>query len=104
MIYERDKIRRLIEYKDKINNEQMKNDLQWILGQYNNYYIRNRDFRNNKITYNKMIREYYNLEDERSKIKEELILTKRKYKVLEKLYNELLSNYKACCKKLKSVI
>lgn len=31
MVYEKDKIRRLIEYKDKITQSQIKNDLEWIL-------------------------------------------------------------------------
>ena len=31
MIYEKDKIRRLIDYKDKITDNDIKNDLEWIL-------------------------------------------------------------------------
>ena len=38
MIYEKDKIRRLIEYKDKITNAQIKNDLEWIVECYNEYF------------------------------------------------------------------
>ena len=44
MIYEKDKIRRLIEYKDKIINEQIKNDLEWILGAYNKCFVDKRDY------------------------------------------------------------
>ena len=33
MIYEKDKIRRLIDYKDKITDNDIKNDLEWILEQ-----------------------------------------------------------------------
>lgn len=39
MVYEKDKIRRLIEYKDKVTNTQIKNDLEWIVASYNEYFV-----------------------------------------------------------------
>ena len=39
MVYEKDKIRRLIEYKDKITNTQIKNDLEWIVASYKKHKV-----------------------------------------------------------------
>ena len=44
MNYEKDKIRRLIEYKDKITNTQIKNDLEWIVARYNEYFVNSKDY------------------------------------------------------------
>ena len=45
MIYEKDKIRRLIEYKDKITNAQIKNDLEWIVECYNEYFVNSKNIK-----------------------------------------------------------
>ena len=39
MEYEKVKINRLIDYKDKIIDDNIKNDLEWILEQYNSNYM-----------------------------------------------------------------
>lgn len=104
MVYEKYKIRRLIEYKDKIINEQVKNDLEWILGAYNKNFIDKRDYEEDKIVAKKLKIKYYDLEDEKERLKECLTLYKRKYATIEKKYKELLISYRVCCKKLKSMI
>ena len=93
MIYEKDKIRRLIEYKDKITNTQIKNDLEWIVECYNEYFVNSKDYEYQKKQYKTVLNKYYAVEDDKASLKEELDLIKRKYKVL-----------KQSCEKSKDVI
>lgn len=93
MVYEKDKIRRLIEYKDKITQSQIKNDLEWIVARYNEYFVNSKDYEYQKKEYKTILNKYYVSEDEKATLKEELNLIRRKYKVL-----------KQSCEKSKDVI
>ena len=93
MVYEKDKIRRLIEYKDKITNTQIKNDLEWIVECYNEYFVNSKDYEIQSKQYKTVLNKYYAVEDDKASLKEELDLIKRKYKVL-----------KLSCEKSKDVI
>ncbi|MEE1142873.1 MAG: hypothetical protein U0L22_04490 [Bacteroidales bacterium] len=93
MVYEKDKIRRLIEYKDKITQSQIKNDLEWIVARYNEYFVNSKDYEYQKKEYKTILNKYYVSEDEKASLKEELCLIRRKYKVL-----------KQSCEKSKDVI
>ena len=93
MIYEKDKIRRLIEYKDKITQSQIKNDLEWIVASYNEYFVNSKDYEIQSKQYKTVLNKYYAVEDEKASLKEELDLIKRKYKGL-----------KLSCEKSKDVI
>ena len=83
MVYEKDKIRRLIEYKDKITNTQIKNDLEWIVASYNEYFVNSKDYETQNKQYKTVLNKYYVSEDEKANLKEELDVFKRKYKVLK---------------------
>ena len=104
MEYEKAKINRLIEYKDTIIDDDIKNDLEWILEQYNDYYINNKEYKIRESEYNEMLKKYYDIEDDKKFLKERLQKIKHKYTVLRRVYRELELNYKDCCKKLKSMI
>lgn len=104
MNYEKDKIRRLIEHKNEIINEQLKNDLEWILGQYNSNYIIINDYKSKEQSYNRIMKEYYNFEDEKMELKNTITRLKNKYRTLRRIYRELEVKYKESCKKLKSMI
>lgn len=104
MVYEKDKIRRLIEYKNEIINEQLKNDLEWILGQYNSNYIIINDYKSKEQLYNRIMKDYYNFEDEKMEFKNTITRLKNKYRTLRRIYRELEVKYKESCKKLKSMI
>lgn len=93
MVYEKDKIRRLIEYKDKITQPQIKNDLEWIVARYNEYFVNSKDYEYQHKEYKIILNKYYVSEDEKASLKEELCLIRRKYKVL-----------KQSCEKSKDVI
>ncbi len=93
MVYEKDKIRRLIEYKDKITNTQIKNDLEWIVACYNEYFVNSKDYEIQNNQYKTILNKYYIAEDEKATLKEELCLIKQKYKLL-----------KQSCEKSKNVI
>lgn len=93
MIYEKDKIRRLIEYKDKINNTQIKNDLEWIVECYNEYFVNSNEYEIQNKQYKTILNKYYVAEDDKASLKEEIRLIKRKYKAL-----------KDSCENLKSMI
>lgn len=93
MIYEKEKIRRLIEHKDEITQSQIKNDLEWIIECYNEYFANSREYDYQRKEYKKILNKYYNSEDEKASIKEELILVKNKYRAL-----------KDSCKNLKTMI
>lgn len=104
MVYEREKIKRLIEYKDRSINEQKKEDLEWLIEQYNKYFIADNDFEYMKYTYGKTMKKYYDVEDDKLKMKKDMELLKRKYNVLRNNYNELLLLYKDSCKKNEKMI
>lgn len=104
MIYEKNKIRRLIEYKDKITQSQIKNDLEWILEQYNSNYMEIKDYESKEQLYSRIMKEYYNFEDEKMELKDTITRLKNKYRTLRRIYRELEVKYKESCKKLKSMI
>ena len=104
MVYEKDKIRRLIEYKDKITQSQIKNDLEWILEQYNSNYMEIKDYESKEQLYSRIMKEYYNFEDEKIELKDTITRLKNKYRTLRRIYRELEVKYKESCKKLKSMI
>lgn len=104
MIYEKDKIKRLIEYKDKVIGEQEKNDLEWILEQYNSNYMEIKDYKSKEQLYNRIMKEYYNFEDEKMELQNTIVRLKNKCKTLRRIYRELEVKYKESCKKLKSMI
>lgn len=99
MEYEKAKINRLIEYKDTIIDDDIKKDLEWILEQYNDYYINNKEYKIRESEYNEMLKKYYDIEDDKKFLKERLQKIKHKYTVLRRIYRELKLNYKDCCKK-----
>ena len=104
MIYEKDKIRRLIDYKDKITDNDIKNDVEWILEQYNSNYMEIKDYESKEQLYNRIMKDYYNFEDEKMELKDTITRLKNKYRTLRRLYRELEVKYKESCKKLKSMI
>jgi hypothetical protein len=104
MIYEKDKIRRLIDYKDKITDNDIKNDVEWILEQYNSNYMEIKDYESKEQLYSRIMKEYYNFEDEKMELKDTITRLKNKYRTLRRIYRELEVKYKGSCKKLKSMI
>lgn len=104
MEYEKVKINRLIDYKDKIIDNDIKNDLEWILEQYNSNYIEIKDYKSKEQLYNRIMKEYYNFEDEKMELKDTITRLKNKYRTLRRIYRELEVKYNESCKKLKSVI
>ena len=97
MIYEKDKIRRLIDYKDKITDNDIKNDLEWILEQYNSNYMEIKDYESKEQLCSRIMKEYYNFEDKKMELKDTITRLKNKYRELE-------VKYKESCKKLKSML
>ena len=104
MKYEKTKINRLIDYKDKVIDNNIKNDLEWILEQYNSNYIIINDYKSKEQLYNRIMKEYYNFEDEKAELQDTIIKLKNKCKKLRRIYRELEVKYKESCKKLKSMI
>ena len=104
MIYEKDKIKRLIEYKDKVIGGQEKNDLEWILEQYNTNYMQIKDYKSKEQLYNRIMKEYYNFEDEKMELQNTIVRLKNKCKILRRIYRELEAKYKESCKKLNNMI
>ena len=104
MIYEKDKIRRLIDYKDKITDNDIKNDLEWILEQYNSNYMEIKDYESKEQLYSRIMKEYYNFEDKKMELQDTITRLKNKYRTLRRIYRELEVKYKESCKKLKSMI
>lgn len=94
MIYEKDKIRRLIEYKDEINNDRIRLDFEWIIERYNDYYVASKDFEFHKNNYNKIVHMYYNAEEEKDNLKNRFIMLKNKYLRLKDLYKGSCDNKK----------
>lgn len=88
MIYEKDKIRRLIDYKDKITDNDIKNDVEWILEQYNSNYMEIQDYESKEQLYSRIMKEYYNFEDEKMELQDTITRLKNKYRTLRRIYRE----------------
>ena len=91
MIYEKDKIRRLIDYKDKITDNDIKNDLEWILEQYNSNYMEIKDYESKEQLYSRIMKEYYNFEDKKMELQDTITRLKNKYRTLMKNIKNLKS-------------
>ena len=104
MEYEKAKINRLIDYKDKVIDNNIKNDLEWILEQYNSNYMEIKDYKSKEQLYNRIMKEYYNFEDEKMELQDMITRLKHKCRTLRRIYRELEVKYKESCKKLKSMI
>ena len=97
MEYQKDKIKRLIEYKDNIVDTQIKNDLEWIVECYNEYFIYSKEHTEERKNYKNILNKYYEAEDEKAILKEQIIILKNKYYTLKQEYNR-------SCKKEKNMI
>ena len=97
MIYEKDKIRRLLEYKDKIIQDEIKNDLEWIVERYNEYFVNSKEYEQERKTYKSILNKYYNAEDEKAILKEQITILRNKYNTLKQEYNR-------CCKNKKNMV
>ena len=104
MEYEKVKINRLIDYKDKIIDDNIKIDLEWILEQYNSNYMEIKDYESKEQLCSRIMKEYYNFEDEKMEFKNTITRLKNKYRTLRRIYRELEVKYEESCKKLKSMI
>ena len=85
MEYEKVKINRLIDYKDKIIDDNIKKDLEWILEQYNSNYMEIKDYKLKEQLYNRIMKEYYNFEDEKIELKDTITRLKNKYRTLRRI-------------------
>lgn len=83
MIYEKEKIRRIIEHKDNLINEQFKEDIEWLLAQYNNYYIESKDFTKKQKDYLKVLNKFFAAEEDKVQLKELIIELRHKNKILK---------------------
>lgn len=83
MKYDKEKIKRLTILKDELINEQQREDLQWIIQEYNQFYIDTREATRLKTKYLILQKTYYDLADQKFKIEEKLSMAKEKY---HKLY------------------
>ena len=91
MIYEKDKIRRLIEYKNNYTQGQLKNDLEWIIEKYNAYYVDNKEYEYKRKEFKNITIKYYNKCDEKLRIEQEFNIVRNKYNVLKEEYNRFKS-------------
>ena len=104
MIYDKERIKKIIEYKDSIESKEIKDNLQWFIGKYNKVFIKYKELKEKEYRYNLMMRDYYNLEEEKAKIKEKYNIQKNRYNALLINYRNLENKYKESCRKLKSMI
>lgn len=94
MIYEKEKIKRIIEYKDSIEKYQVRKDIEWLIGCYNKYFIDSREYERQKREYDIIVNKYYNSEEEKDTLKNKIDKLYRKNKVLKDKYNESCKNNK----------
>lgn len=94
MIYDKERVIRIIEHKDNVLDTQIKEDIEWIIGCYNDYYANWREYEQQRKNYKKVMNKYYNSEDEKASLKEMIIELKRKNKALQMLYDLSCKNGK----------
>lgn len=87
MIYDKERVKRIIEHKDNVLDKQVKEDIEWIIGCYNDYYANWREYEQQRKNYKKVMNKYYNAEDEKASLKEIIINLKKKNKALQILCN-----------------
>lgn len=104
MEYNKKKINNLIEFKDKIKDDNVKENIEWLICQYNEYFASRNEIENQRKFNIQTLKKYYDLEDEKLKLKDYIERLKRKCEILNKEYNEISTLYKACCKKNKNMV
>ena len=91
MEYQKDKMKRLVEYKENVLDIQLKEDLSWILETYNLYFIKSREYENQNKNYKNILNNYYNATEEVDRLKRENEMIKRKYITLKNEYNSIVA-------------
>lgn len=83
MVYDKDRIKRIIEYKDSLIDYAIYKDIEWLIDRYNEYYADSREYEQEKRQYKSVLNKYYNAEEEKESLKEQILCLKRKYKILK---------------------
>lgn len=100
MVYEKKRIRRLIDFKDTIKDKQVQADMEWLITNYNDRFVELKENEKNNKEKNKLIKKYYDLEEERVEFLHKIkILTNRCLKY-RKMCRILLKKCKTVEKKL----
>ena len=87
MIYQKNKIKRLLEYKDKINNQEIKNDIEWLINNYNENYTELQEYERKKKEYREMYSRYFEVVDKNFDLKNKI-----------RRLNQKITNIKSCNK------
>ena len=72
--------------------------------QYNDYYIMEKEYTERKREYNRMLKRFYDLEDEKDILSKKFQMLKQKYYSLRKVYRDLKIEYNQSCKNFKDMI
>lgn len=104
MEYDKRKISRLVYFKEQMEDGQEKEDLEWVISQYNKYYLDSKDYDFRGKDYTELLKKYYNSEEDKKRFQDELQILRTRYKILKQTHRELKKEYNMCCKKLKNMI
>ena len=96
MIYDKDKINRIIDFKDNLLDCSIQKDIEWLISCYNDYYVNSKEYEEKISNYNKLLNKYYAVEDEKASFKEMVIRLKRRNRSLEEQYELVARNKKVC--------
>lgn len=83
MVYETNKIRKIIEYKDTIEDDQERENIEWLISKYNDYYADSKEMESNKREHSKLLKKFYTAEEEKVQLKELIIKLRRRNSILK---------------------
>lgn len=86
MIYEKIRIKRIIQHKDTLEEtSQIRTDIEWLIEKYNDYFVQSKDYERQRVDYSKLQNKFYDAEDEKVLLKELIIKLRRKIKTLQSI-------------------
>ena len=88
MIYDKNKIKKIVEFKDTIENIRYKKYIEWLLSFYNEYYIHSREFDEQRKKYKDITIKYYDAEEDKYNLMEKYNTLNRKYNTITRRIKE----------------
>lgn len=101
MVYNKEKILKIINFKDTIKDNETRTALEWLIKQYNNYFVDSKEIDQKRNENKNILLKYYDAEDEKKELRSKLKRIKKSYFILKEKNTQLQKELKQVAKKKK---
>lgn len=98
MMYDKEKIKKIVFLKETIDDAEIKETLEWLLNKYNYFYVKNRDLHIEKEQYKKYVLQSFDLCEKNIELKNTINSLKKELAQFKE------KRIKKSCKKKKKMI